>query len=204
MAAQPVGPVLTRLPRLVARGYPAVVPGRSSGPWFLSTSKARHIQDLMRNQFVILIGGRVHIPLTARNGRPARRVLNRARHPRPPSAPAARRASIAPAEISGSDKLSAGTSVQNEPIYVVIPLRVDRAICGMQAASRISFSCRTEPAYPPRAGPCGPPRSPPRRGGPLIPVRLPMATFPAFVCCGETTPTPSEAAFGREKLRVPR
>jgi hypothetical protein len=142
----------------------------------------------MRNQFVILIGRRVHIPLTARNARPAGRLLNRARHPRTPSAPAARRASIAPPEIFGSDKLSAGTSVQNEPIYVVIPLRVDRSICGMQAALRISFTVETEPAYPPRAGPCGPPRSPPRRGGPLIPVRLPLATFPGLVCCGGTTP----------------
>ena len=166
LSAQAVCPVLTRLPRLVARGYLTVMPGRSSGPYHLSTTKAPRIQAPMRDQFVILIGGRVHIPLTARNARPARRLLNRARHPRTPSAPAARRASIAPPEIFGSDKLSAGTSVQNEPIYVVIPLRVDRSICGMHAALRDKLYCRTEPAYPPRAGPCVPPSlSPPARGG---------------------------------------
>ena len=49
--------------------------------------------------------------------------------------------------------------------------------------------CKTEPAYPPRAGPCGPPRYPPRRGGPLnSPVRGPSGRFPQLVCCGGTTP----------------
>ena len=85
-----------------------------------------------------------------------------------PWAPGASRARIAPREIFGSGKVSAGTSVQSEPIYVVIPLRVDRSICGMHAALRDKLYCRTEPAYPPRAGPCDPPRSPPRRGGSLF------------------------------------
>jgi len=70
-------------------------------------------------------------------------------NPRTPSAPAASRASIAPREIFGSDKLSAGTSVQNEPIYVVIPLRVDRSICGMQAVLRISFTVERNRPTPP-------------------------------------------------------
>jgi hypothetical protein len=55
-------------------------------------------------------------------------------------------------------KQSSGTSVQDALIHVVIPLRA--SCC---AVLGISFT-KTVPAYPPRAGPCGAPRSPPRRG----------------------------------------
>ena len=99
-----------------------------------------------------------------------------------PCAPRVSRARIAPREIFGSGKVSAGTSVQSEPIYVVIPLRVDRSICGMHAALRDKLYCRTEPAYPPRAGPCGPPRSPPPGEGDhyFRPRTLRAASRPVF------------------------
>ncbi len=119
-----------------------------------------------------------------------------------PCAPGASRARIAPREIFGSGKVSAGTSVQSEPIYVVIPLRVDRSICGMHAALRDKLYCRTEPAYPPRAGPCGPPRSPPRRGGSLFSVRGPFGPPPGPCSLWGTTrgrPPPPGCRLRRAK-----
>ena len=115
-----------------------------------------------------------------------------------PCAPRVSRARIAPREIFGSGKVSAGTSVQSEPIYVVIPLRVDRSICGMHAALRDKLYCRTEPAYPPRAGPCGPPRSPPRRGGSLFPRprTLPAASRPVFTVGDDRGRPPHPPAVG--------
>lgn len=89
------------------------------------------------------------MPLAARSARAARASPAAHGNPRTPSAPAASRASIAPREIFGSDKLSARTSVQNEAIYVVIPLRVDRSICGMQAVLRISFPVERNRPTPP-------------------------------------------------------
>jgi len=169
LSARPSWPGLTRLPRLVARGYPTVMPGRSSGPYHLSTTKAPRIQAPMRDQFVILIGGRVHIPLTARSARVAglisRRLPNRARNSRPASP--LRTAAPGPArqKYSIAANYPQRRPVQNQPICVVIPLRVDRS--SSAACSRLAdkLYCRAEPAYPPRAGPCGPPSlSPPARG----------------------------------------
>jgi hypothetical protein len=97
----------------------------------------------MCDQFVILIGGRVHIPLTVRSGGAAPGGSARATPQARPHSPV-----IALREIFGRPKLSAETSVQNDPIYVVIPLRVDRAICGMPAALRISFLERNRPTPP--------------------------------------------------------
>src|SRR6185437_13322911 len=65
----------------------------------------------------------------------------------------------------------------------------------MPAALRYKLY-RTEPAYPPRAGPCGPPSlSPPARGDHetgVSCVRLPAATFPlaGFESLWGTPPTP--------------
>jgi len=67
-------------------------------------------------------------------------------------------------------KHSAETSVHDEPAYVVIRLHRFLVavwwLCG--AGNRYKLSSRTAPAYPPRAGPYGGPRSPPRRGPPYF------------------------------------
>ena len=131
---------------------------------------------------MISIGGRVHIPLTAKRARTAassravsrtaRSVPRRARHSR----------QLRTAEISGPGKVSTGTTVQIEPIYVVIPLRVDRcpsAACQPRCAYELY---RTEPAYPPEPDRVVPPRSPPRRGG----ITKPGSTL--FVCLRQTPP----------------
>jgi len=68
LPAGPFWPGLTRLPRLVARGYPAAVLGRSRCPWCLSTTKAGQSQAPRRDQFVILIGGPVHMQQTTGTG----------------------------------------------------------------------------------------------------------------------------------------
>jgi hypothetical protein len=158
----------------------------------------------MCDQFVISIGGRVHIPLTARRTR--NHGLLSHGLPRRAKRPATRQSqpSLRPAEIFGSGKGSTGTTVQIEPIYVVIPLRVDRcpsAACQPCCGYKLY---RTEPAYPPKVGPCGPPsHSPPawghhETGSPMFGC---LATFPAPVSnhCGGTTPhTPRLRPFGRE------
>ena len=69
-------------------------------------------------------------------------------------------------------KQSSGTSVQDELIHVVIPLRA--SCCAMLG---ISFT-KTVPAYPPRAGPCGAPRSPPRRGALPLYGQCPFGALP--------------------------
>jgi hypothetical protein len=178
LSAGPLWPGLTRLPRLVARGYLTVVPGRSSGPYHLCTTKARDIQAPTCDQFVILIGGAVHIPLTVRSGA-AGRDRNRASRTPDPSATAASRVSRTPREIFGCGKLSAETSVQNRAIYVVIPLRVDRSICGMPAALRISFTVERNRPTPPGPDRLVPLALPPGEGDPKLPVGLLLAAFPS-------------------------
>jgi hypothetical protein len=73
--------------------------------------------------------------------------------------------------------------------------------CGVLATSAGMLYCKTGPAYPPRAGPCGPPRSPPRRGGPLNHVRAPAGASRVAFHVGGRPPTPPEAALGRKAPR---
>src|ERR1700727_1951189 len=106
------------------------------------------------------------------------------------AAPAGSRRRPVPLEVrkdcSVAANQSSGTSVQDELIHVVIPLRA--SCC---AVLGISFT-KTVPAYPPRAGPCGTPRSPPRRGVPPPSAAhlwsKPFGRFPGFASSGGTTP----------------
>src|ERR1700733_3061157 len=82
-------------------------------------------------------------------------------------------------------KQSSGTSVQDELIHVVIPLRA--SCC---AVLGISFT-KTVPAYPPRAGPCGAPRPPPRRGASPLSAQRPSVVFAgSSYLLGEDPQTP--------------
>jgi hypothetical protein len=158
----------------------------------------------MRDQFVISIGGRVHIPLTARSARTTASARVVSRTARSVPGPASHSGQSRPAEIFGWGKLSTGTTVQIEPIYVVILLRVDRcpsAACQPCCGYKLY---RTEPAYPPGPDRVVPPRSPPRRGGTtnqgqpcsFACGKLPSAWFRVTV--GDDPPHPPAAAFGRE------
>ena len=138
------------------------------------------------------------MPLAARSARAARASPAAHGNPRTPSAPAASRASIVPREIFGSDKLSARTSVQNEPIYVVIPLRVDRSICGMQAVLRISFTVERNRPTPPGPDRVIPLALPPGEGDHLFLFGC-LAPFPPLFAAGGRPPTPT---LRRNPLRL--
>ena len=131
---------------------------RSVRPFY---DKGRHIQASRRDQFVISIGTAVHIPFTAEispvcRGRAA--AAGRRQTVLPARGPGQRpRLGRAPEKLSGHAKLSGGTSVHDEHIYVVIPLRTRVAgyLCVTSATPRplIGFSvdrCRPGPGRAPR------------------------------------------------------
>jgi len=136
---------------------------------------------------VILIGGPVPMQLATGTG------LALAPGRRGPAAAAGdgpRRRRGGPGFVRGpqglfaSRKQSSGTSVQDELIHVVIPLRA--SCCAMLG---ISFT-KTVPAYPPRVGPCGAPRSPPRRGALPLSAQRSSIVFAPCVSSGGRPPDP--------------
>ena len=123
---------------------------QSVGPFY---DESRSQGSPGRDQFVISISGRVYIPLTGASSRHA--------------GPAAG-ASAAVQKIFASAQHYGGTSVHDQGIYVVIRLHgflvAIRWLCGAAFADKLPY--RTEPAHPPRAGPCAAPALPPGGGRP--------------------------------------
>jgi hypothetical protein len=64
----------------------------------------------------------------------------------------------------------------------------------------LKLYCRTEPAYPPRAGPCGPPLAlPPSEGGTTKSCSVAVGNLPvSLFAVGGRPPHPPNAAFGRK------
>jgi hypothetical protein len=97
-----------------------------------------------------------------------------------PLAPAGRPDLDRPREIFALSKHSAGTSVQEEPIYVVIPLRVDGcpyAACGRTWRSFIVKRTRPTPPGPDRVVPLA---LPPGEGDHNPASSVSLAHFPAL------------------------
>jgi hypothetical protein len=124
---------------------------QSVGPFY---DESRSQGSPGRDQFVILISGRVYIPLTGARGRRA--------------GPAAG-ASAAVQKIFASAEHYGGTSVHDQGVYVVIRLHgflvAIRWLCGVAIADRLPMErCRLTPPGPDRARP---PLSPPAGAAPF-------------------------------------
>jgi len=134
---------------------------QSVGPFY---DESRSQGSPGRDQFVISISGHVYIPLTGASSRHA--------------GPAAG-ASAAVQKIFASAQHYDGTSVHDQAIYVVIRLHgflvAIRWLCGVAFADKLPY--RTEPAHPPRAGPCAAPALPPGGGRPPSLLNWPSASF---------------------------
>ena len=134
-----------------------------------------------RDQFVILISGRVHIPLTGASSRHA--------------GPAAG-AAAAVQKIFASAEHSSGTSVHDQGVYVVIRLHgflvAIRWLCGAAFADRLPY--RTVPATPPGPDRARPPLSPPAGAAPF-PCSLAFGQFRHWPQCfarGDDPPEPPD------------
>jgi hypothetical protein len=146
--------------------------------------KAGRRQAHGRDQFVILIDGRVHMQLATKT------ALTLASGPG--AAAAGARHDLNPGgrtrmtcggrrQICARREQSAATPVHHELIYVVIPLR--RFM--LRGVRDKLFQERIRPT-PPGPGPSGAPRSPPRRGAPPNHGQAPFGAFPTRVSSGGT------------------
>ena len=155
---------------------------QSVGPFY---DESRSQGSPGRDQFVISISSHVYIPLTGT---------------RPANAGPAVRAPQATQKIFGSAEQYGETSVHDQGIYVVIRLHgflvAIQWLCGAKFADKLPY--RTEPAYPPRAGPCAAPALPPGGGRLISLFGWLSATLPRgrSICPGGDPPEPP--------IRLPR
>jgi hypothetical protein len=137
----------------------------------------------MRDQFVILIGERFHIPLTAESAGVAASPAAASRPrkaPRGPPPPAARRARVAGGNIRSRQTIRRDVCSERTHICCNFLTGWSLSICDMPAALRISFTERSRPTPQGRTV-WSPLALPPGEGGPLISVRglRPASRFPA-------------------------